>query len=125
MNGLTRQKLRPLLQELDRRESELRELIAGERELVDADSFVHFQDPASDDADRASARTRTALETHMIDRYVRELAQLTAARERVNGGTFGVCDDCGAPIDRARLEALPATTRCIDCQNLRERRGDG
>lgn len=37
-------------------------------------------------------------------------------------GRYGVCEDCGADIDRDRLEAVPDATLCIDCQRRRERR---
>ena len=46
---------------------------------------------------------------------LRELAELDAARERIAGGSYGVCLSCGdqIPIDRLRL--LPAATSCVPC----------
>lgn len=43
------------------------------------------------------------------------LDEIDAALVRVEAGTYGVCSQCGGPIAPARLEALPATTRCITC----------
>ncbi|MFT4307701.1 MAG: TraR/DksA C4-type zinc finger protein [Microbacterium sp.] len=46
---------------------------------------------------------------------VAELAALDEAQARLDAGVYGVCTDCGAAIPVARLEALPAATRCVSC----------
>lgn len=46
--------------------------------------------------------------------------QVHRALERLNAGSFGMCVQCGAPIGRARLEALPYTAFCIDCERTIE-----
>ncbi|WP_166844554.1 TraR/DksA family transcriptional regulator [Isoptericola sp. BMS4] len=43
-----------------------------------------------------------------------ERERLLAALDRVAAGTYGVCEVCGRPIPAARLEARPASTRCVD-----------
>jgi len=43
------------------------------------------------------------------------LAELNAARERLDGGEYGVCAACGRPIDEARLAARPTTRACVAC----------
>jgi len=43
------------------------------------------------------------------------LSEIGEALERINQGTFGKCEDCGAPIPKARLQALPYTRHCVDC----------
>ncbi len=48
-----------------------------------------------------------------------ELQALDAAAERLAAGTYGICERCGNPIAPERLDALPATTRCIHCADLR------
>lgn len=42
------------------------------------------------------------------------------ALERIDNGRYGICEDCGREIDLERLEALPYTTLCIDCQRQEE-----
>jgi DnaK suppressor protein len=42
--------------------------------------------------------------------------QINAALERMDAGTFGKCANCGNKISSARLEALPYTPYCIDCE---------
>jgi len=43
------------------------------------------------------------------------LKQLDNALAKLATGNYGVCETCGKAIPRDRLEALPATRRCIDC----------
>jgi DnaK suppressor protein len=49
------------------------------------------------------------------------LAQVNAALERMNAGTYGVCLRCGKRIAAARLEAFPYVSYCIECQSIIER----
>jgi RNA polymerase-binding transcription factor DksA len=43
------------------------------------------------------------------------LAEVEHALAKVVDGTYGVCEDCGDPIDPLRLEAKPAARYCINC----------
>ena len=42
-----------------------------------------------------------------------QVARLRAARERIDAGTYGVCEVCGGAIPEARLEVRPDATRCV------------
>jgi RNA polymerase-binding protein DksA len=55
------------------------------------------------------------------------LAQVEDALERMDKGTYGVCERCGEEIDYARLEAIPHASLCIRCQQHLEEspRGNG
>ena len=44
------------------------------------------------------------------------LEQVEVAQAKIAEGTYGKCIKCGRPIDPARLEAVPWTTHCIECQ---------
>jgi len=46
-----------------------------------------------------------------------ELRDIDRALERLQGHTYGKCSACGEYIAEARLEAIPQTSRCIDCAN--------
>jgi len=48
--------------------------------------------------------------------HVLELRGIEAALQRIQAGHYGICQDCGAPIDINRLSAYPAARRCIDCK---------
>jgi DnaK suppressor protein len=41
---------------------------------------------------------------------------------RLDNGTYGLCVDCGAEIDAARLKAIPYAAMCLTCQSKREHR---
>ncbi|HUY23302.1 MAG TPA: TraR/DksA family transcriptional regulator [Acidimicrobiales bacterium] len=43
------------------------------------------------------------------------LADVERALAKLTDGSYGVCEDCGQPIDPLRLEAKPAARYCIDC----------
>lgn len=45
----------------------------------------------------------------------RHLAEVEAAMQRLDDGTYGLCERCGQPIAGARLEARPAARTCIRC----------
>jgi DnaK suppressor protein len=49
------------------------------------------------------------------------LGQVEHALERMRDRKYGQCEDCEGPIARKRLEAIPFTTVCIRCAELRER----
>jgi len=55
---------------------------------------------------------RLALEKRIKD----QLADIEHALHKFDEGTYGLCDDCGQPIDPARLEALPQASLCLSCK---------
>lgn len=55
---------------------------------------------------------RLALEKRLSD----QLAEVEHALDKFELGTYGVCDNCGQPIELARLEALPQASLCISCK---------
>ena len=52
-----------------------------------------------------------ALEVAVLE----EMRQTREALRRLDAGTYGICQDCGAPISDHRLAVLPAATLCIEC----------
>lgn len=61
----------------------------------------------------------------LLNRQIERLHQVEEALDRLEEGTYGVCEDCGMPIKMERLKALPFTTYCVDCQSRREQIGHG
>ena len=43
------------------------------------------------------------------------LARVERALARIDDGTYGVCESCGAPIPEGRLRAMPESTLCVEC----------
>lgn len=73
-----------------------------------------------DPTDRASAESDRNFELRIRDRERKLLAKIKAALERIDGGTYGICEECGDEIGNKRLEARPVTTLCIDCKTKQE-----
>lgn len=56
-----------------------------------------------------------------LDRESQLLRNVRAALRRINDGTFGVCVHCEEDISPKRLNAVPWTAYCIQCQELADR----
>jgi RNA polymerase-binding protein DksA len=52
------------------------------------------------------------------DHNQQHLAEVEAALQRLDDGTYGTCVECGHPIASERLEALPWASHCIGCQRM-------
>ena len=50
------------------------------------------------------------------------LAEVDAALERIDRGTFGRCDACQKPVTKTRLEVVPYARQCIACARESERK---
>lgn len=51
----------------------------------------------------------------LVEMFTTELAEVDAALERIDDGTYGLCERCGVAIGVERLEAVPATRTCVGC----------
>lgn len=58
-----------------------------------------------------------------LERESKLLRDVRAALGRIEEGSYGGCLNCGEEISSKRLNAVPWTSRCIDCQELDDRRG--
>jgi len=50
----------------------------------------------------------------------RKLDQVNTALRKIEESSYGICDNCGKPINTARLEARPSSLLCINCQQLQD-----
>ncbi|MGW5559692.1 TraR/DksA family transcriptional regulator [Micromonospora sp. NPDC003944] len=57
--------------------------------------------------------------TAVLDATRRRLAELDVALQRVDDGSYGVCEGCGRPIPAERLAARPAARTCVACASRR------
>lgn len=51
----------------------------------------------------------------LIEQARQHLREIAAAEDRIDAGTYGVCETCGGPIGDGRLEARPVARTCIRC----------
>ncbi len=72
-------------------------------------------------ADAGTEMFERAKDLSILEQVDAELSAVERALQRVEDGGYGMCEACGGPIGRARLEARPAATLCIDDQSRTER----
>ncbi|HET9702189.1 MAG TPA: RNA polymerase-binding protein DksA [Burkholderiales bacterium] len=90
----------------------------------DIDRTVHaMQDEQTvfaDPNDRASQESDMALELRSRDRERKLIKKIDETIGKIDSGSYGYCDSCGAEIGLKRLEARPTASLCIDCKTLDE-----
>lgn len=103
------------------------------RRVVDAIENIHTENPGSlaeeteepmfqDNhlGDVATATFDREMASSLEENSTRVLAEIDAALQRIEEGTYGLCVKCGNPIGVERLEALPWATLCIDDKRKQE-----
>ncbi len=86
----------------------LRKALADEVETLHRFRTEQTGDSAAAAIDEVSVR--------LAELEARELAQIERALKRLKQGTYGVCEICQGKIPVARLNALPYSTTCVECQ---------
>lgn len=107
--GLLEGKLHALLEEAGKTCNDMRHDRNGD-----------FPDPT----DRASLESNRNFLLRIKDRERKLIIKVKEALDRIDHGTFGICESCGRPISEKRLMARPVTTLCIECKTegeLKER----
>jgi DnaK suppressor protein len=80
-------------------------------------------DGAGDDQADAGAKTYEREQEISLANNAREMLEQTEhALERLDNGTYGICESCGSPIGKLRLQAAPRATLCLPCKIKQERR---
>src|SRR5947207_2069389 len=102
------------------RRDELRKRLGGE--IKDLRNQMHA-DSSGDSADLAFDTGSEEVASHLAELESRELAQIERALFKLRQGTYGLCEGCEKRIPVARLNALPFSTTCIQCQREMELTG--
>ncbi|MBC8200001.1 MAG: RNA polymerase-binding protein DksA [Desulfobacteraceae bacterium] len=76
----------------------------------------NFPDPT----DRASLEADRNFMLRIRDRENKLIKKIKKALDRIDNGTFGICEKCGEDISIKRLKARPVTTQCIECKTKEE-----
>jgi DnaK suppressor protein len=121
-NGLDARQLGRLRGELERLKREALDGVrrsAGELSGEDADLFRDL----GLTGDGALAEAEFERDVAGAGQVRSALTSIVAAERRLAKGEYGLCEDCGDVIGYARLEAQPAASRCVRCQELAEKRG--
>jgi RNA polymerase-binding protein DksA len=118
----TARELRDIRAEIDANVVHLREeIVVAEADLVGL--MRDAGDGAGDDQADAGAKTFEREQEISLANNAREmLEQNLHAIERLNDGSYGICESCGNPIGKLRLQAAPRATLCVTCKTKQERR---
>jgi DnaK suppressor protein len=95
------------------------EEILGEAEKTRND-MTGSASPFPDPTDRASLETDRNFTLRIRDRERKLITKIREALERIEAGTYGLCEICGGEIAEKRLVARPVTTMCIACKSRQE-----
>jgi DnaK suppressor protein len=90
-----------------------------------SDTVVEMNDDDEtfpDPNDRASLESDRNFTLRIRDRERKLISKIEKAIERIEDGSFGICEECGCEISARRLEARPVTTLCIECKEEQERK---
>lgn len=97
----------------------LEELI-GKAEVTRISMTGAGASPFPDPTDRATLETDRNFILRIRDRERKLIAKIREALERIEDGTYGVCEICGGEISEKRLRARPVTTMCVACKSRME-----
>ncbi len=97
---------------LERLRNEIRERF-GESETESVHALSAYDNHPADLATDTFSRE---LDVGLTVGLNRRLDQIGRAEEKLEEGTYGLCDRCGEPIASARLNAMPDAIYCVDCQ---------
>ena len=115
--------------ELGEVRSELRDEVKRLRDELDLaeheidDMLRDSGDGAGDDAADAGSKTFEREHEMSLANNTRDmLVQAERALARIDNGSYGICENCGNPIGKARLQVFPRATLCMTCKQREERR---
>ena len=99
-------------------------LLEERKRVQEAMNYIHDEQPDKDDEmnlsthlmDNAALTLEQELDGTLEENSSNVLAEIDAALERIENGTYGTCANCGNEIPEERLEALPYAMLCIDCK---------
>ncbi len=102
------------------RRDALRKALSGD---LDSLREYHSTFDVGDQVDAAVDTANDEISSQLAELESRELGQIEHALKRIVAGVYGRCEFCGEKISEARINALPYTNTCIDCQRENERNG--
>lgn len=116
---LDQERFRDLLEdERDRLLQMERDLAESSRQAKDSlEGFSDTDDVPADIAAQASEREKEQLMGRSLQQ---SLTKIEFALERIDDGSYGICEMCGCDIPEERLERVPWASTCVDCQNMLE-----
>src|SRR5258708_21185306 len=113
---MDKKKLEAFKKRLEVRQQELRRMVTRTQQ----DGRAADEDVAQDIADKAANSYTKEFLFHQSNNDRQLLQMVEGALARVREGSFGNCISCGKEINAKRLDAVPWTRHCIECQEKLE-----
>ncbi|PYX37403.1 MAG: RNA polymerase-binding protein DksA [Acidobacteria bacterium] len=113
---MDKKKLEYFKKRLETRQLELRRTVTRTQQ----DGRSADEDSAQDIADRAASSYNKEFLFSQSNNERQLLQMVETALDRIRQGSFGECISCGKEINAKRLEAVPWTRHCIECQEKLE-----
>jgi len=114
---MDKKKLESFKKRLETRQQELRRMVTRTQQ----DGRSADEDTAQDIADKAASSYNKEFLFHQSNNDRQLLQMVEGALARIREGNFGECISCGKEINPKRLEAVPWTRHCIECQEKLEK----
>lgn len=114
--SMDKKKLDSFKKRLETRQMELRRMVSR----TEQDGRAADDEATQDIADRAASSYNKEFLFHQSNNDRQLLAMVEGALDRIREGSFGECISCGREINPKRLEAVPWTRHCIECQEKLE-----
>jgi DnaK suppressor protein len=122
MSALTHEQLDALRTRLDDRQRVLLIETRDELEKSEHRQYAEVVDRAPiDEGDQSVGIELADLNMGMMNRHIREIREIEAAKARIDDGSYAICVECGRDIGFERLLAQPTALRCVDCQEQWEK----
>ena len=118
----TEKELAEVRGELEAEASGLREDISTAESEIAARLGDAVGDAGDDSADAGAKTFQREHELALTENARELLAQTERVLAKIEDGSYGVCESCGQPIGKARLQAFPRATLCVACKQREERR---
>lgn len=118
----TAREIAEVTQVLEHDRSRLRDEIAAAEEEISHLLREGGEGAGHDQADVGSNTFERDHEMTMAKNARDNLVLVEEALQRIQDGTYGVCESCGRPIGKMRLQAFPRATLCLECKQRQERR---
>lgn len=121
MAGLTPEKLAEVKKRLLERKRHLWQEVKERLKNNIGNGYQEMLAAARDEEDQASVSLLAETQLTLLGPKRQELEAIEEALLRLEGGTYGLCESCGQPIEPRRLEVMPETPFCRNCMSLKEK----
>lgn len=107
---------------MDNKWSDIKNKLISERdEIIKKSNKVIDVDGQGDEIDEIQAKQLLSINKTLSSFKVDKINKMNEAIEKIDKGLYGMCEDCGDPINPKRLAINPCSTTCVFCAEIRER----